>query len=247
MKVKSIVLITCLAIPAKDYAQTAINERIPVKAGQTIRMDFDYPELISVTSWDGNEVLIQGSVSINGGENDDAFVIEKSVGGDIISINAHIRDLKKLPQRVIVYRDGQKMMFRDKAELQKYQAEHGRGYNSMSWGPEIDIQLEVRVPRDMATEIRSVYGMVEVKNFRGPLSVDATYGGVDASLAEKTVGQLTAETNFGNIYTDLDIKFSSDEVRTRDFHTIVSARPGSGPKYNFESKYGNVYLRKERN
>jgi hypothetical protein len=48
--------------------------------------------------------------------------------------------------------------------------------------------------------------MVEIKNFNGPLAVEATYGGVDVSVAEKSVGELLAETDYGQIYTNLDSK-----------------------------------------
>lgn len=84
--------------------------------------------------------------------------------------------------------------------------------------------------------------MVEVKNYTGPLTVEATYGGVDVTGPEKITGELTAETNYGQIYSNLDLKFSGSEFE--DFHTYVSTKSGNGPKYSFESKYGNVYLRK---
>ncbi len=244
MKGKVILLIVALATPVKEYAQTQLNKSFPVKSGQTIDMHFDYPQLIQVSTWDKNEVSVQGLVSINGGENDDAFILENTTSGDVIKVRSEIREIKKLPQRVTILRDGQKMMFRDKAEWKKYQDEHGRTYNTMSWGPDIDIQLEVKVPRNTQTSITSVYGMVEIKSFTGPLTVDATYGGVDVALSEGAVGELTAETNFGQIYSNLDIKFNGDQSKGKDFYTFVSAKPGSGPRYSFESKFGNVYLRK---
>lgn len=247
MKSKLLLLIVALATPVKEYAQTVVNKSVPVQSGQTIVMHFDYPELIRVTTWDKNEISIQGSVSINGGENDDAFILENTTSGNTIRINSEIRDLKKLPQRITINHNGQKIMFRDKAEFNKYQAEHGRNYNTMSWGPEINIELEIKVPRNTETDITSVYGMVEVKNFTGPLTVDATYGGVDAALSERSVGELSAETNFGQIYSNLDIKLGGDQFKDKDFYTFVSAKPGSGPKYSFESKFGNVYLRKATN
>lgn len=247
MKVNIIILIVALAIPAKDYAQTPLNKAVAVRSGQTIDMHFDYPELVRVSTWDGNEISIQGQVSINAGENDDAFIVENDVQGNVIRIRGEIQGIKDLPQLITVMREGQKMMFRDKAAWQKYQAEHGRGYNSVSWGPDIDITLEIKVPRNIATRITSVYGMVEVVNFSGPLTVEATYGGVDASLVERSVGEIKAETNFGEIYSNLDARFEGDKVTSKDFYTFVSARPGQGPPYSFESKYGNVYLRKANN
>ena len=247
MKTKFLILVLAMLTPLKEYAQTVVNRTIAVGAGETITMHFDYPRSIRVTTWDGNNVVIQGDVSINGGENDDAFVLEESRSGNIVRITSEIRDIKNLPQRITVMRDGQKMMFRDKAEWQKYQAEHGRGYNNVSWGPDIEVNLEIKVPKNIETKVTSVYGMVEVMNFSGPLTVEATYGGVDASLVERSVGEVTAETNYGEIYTNFDVKFGGDNVTDKAFYTFVSAKPGQGPRYNFESKYGNVYLRKADN
>ena len=139
----------------------------------------------------------------------------------------------------------QKMVFKNKVELRKYQQENGKTtHDVMSTGVDMDIILEIMVPRNMETRVESVYGMVEVKDFFGPISVDATYGGVDAALLEGITGELFAETYYGQIYTNLDIKFGSNTSRQEDFHTSVSGKPGTGPRFNFESKYGNVYLRK---
>jgi hypothetical protein len=247
MKFTSVLRIVAIFIPVASWAQTSVNKIIPVQNAQSVVMHFDYPELVQVSTWDKNEISIQGSVSINGGENDDAFILENSASGNTINIRSEIKDLKELPQRVTIMRDGQKIIFRDKTELKKYQQEHGQGFNTMSFGPEIDIVLDIKVPRNMVTRVESVYGMVEVKSFSGPLTVEATYGGVDASLAERTVGEIVAETNYGEIFTNFDIKFGGDQVREEAFHTLVSAKPGSGPKYSFESKYGNVYIRKAVN
>ena len=246
MRLKYIVWGIALAIPVGAWAQTVINRSIPLQRGQAIVMSFDYPELIRVSTWDKNEISIQGTVSINGGENDDAFVLENSTSGNAVSVNSTIRDLKHLPKRITIMRGGQKIMFHDEQEYRKYQATNGSGYNTMSQGPDIDIELEIKIPANTETKIKSIYGMVEVRNFSGPLAVDATYGGVDASLVERAVGELTAETSFGEIYTNLDTKFGDDGMKSHDFYTFVSAKPGNGPRYNFESKYGNVYLRKER-
>jgi hypothetical protein len=99
----------------------------------------------------------------------------------------------------------------------------------------------------MATRVEAEYGIVEVKSFTGPLTVESTYGGVDIAVNEKSVGEITAETNYGSIFSNLDVKFGGDQVREEDFHMVVSAKPGSGPRYSLESTYGNVYIRKAVN
>ena len=243
MKTKLILLLILLTL--KVYSQTEVNKTIVFQLGQTITMHFDYPELIKISTWDKNEISITGTVSINGGENDDAFSLESSVNGKEVSIEGEIRDLKNLPHRITIWHDGQKMMFKTEADYKKYQHEHGRDYNSMNWGTDFDIFLVIKVPKNVETKVLSTYGTIEIKDFTGPLVAESTYGGVDAALTEKLVGDLKAAVNYGDIYTNFDFKFSGGEFG--DFHTVVNAKPGSGPRYSFESKYGNVYLRKSLN
>lgn len=223
-------------------AQTPVNKTYPVSAKQTISLRFDYPELVKISTWDKNEVSITGTVSINGGENDDAFELLQSTSGNTIYIENKIRNLKELPHRITVVNNGEKITFKTKADYQKYREEHGNLYNVRSEGVDMDILLDIKVPKNTEVKLESVYGVVEVRNFIGPLSVEATYGGVDVAVQEKLTGELIAETNYGEIYTNLDLKFSGSEFEA--FHTMVSAKPGNGPRYSFESKYGNVYLRK---
>ena len=244
---KTILLFPLIIINLVSFAQTAINKSVAVQPGQIINMHFDYPDLIRVSTWDKNEISIQGTVRINGGENDEAFVLDTNTSGNAISITSEIKGVKNLPQRITVEHAGKKIVFKTKADFQKYCNEHGRDYNSFSTGVDMDIVLEIKVPHNIATRIESVYGIVEVNKFTGPLVVEATCGGVDVALQEKSIGELIAETNFGQIYSNLDIKLSGDNIHEKDFNIYVSAKPGNGPRYSFESKYGNVYLRKAIN
>jgi hypothetical protein len=223
-------------------AQTPVNKSYPVAAGQQVSFRFDYPELIRISTWDKNEVSITGTVSINGGEHDDAFELLSSTTGTTLFIENKINNMKTLPHRITVMDGASKITFKDKAAYRKYCEEHGREFKTTSWGVDLDIILEIKVPSGVETKVESVYGFVEVKGFIGPLSVTATYGGVEALIKEQTTGEIIAETGYGQIYTNLEVPFTGGEFR--DFHTKVSAKPGKGPKASFESKYGNVYLRK---
>jgi hypothetical protein len=244
MKAIIVVVIALAFVPVSLYSQTAINKSIPVSASQTIHMHFDYPEMVRVSTWDKNEVSIQGMVSINSGESDDAFELFTSSSGNTVSIRNEIKNLKSLPQRYTIIDGAQKVTFKNRAELKKYQEQYGRGFDVMSQGVDMEIVLEIKVPRNVKTKVESIYGMVEIKDFSGPLDVEATYGGVDAALIERAAGLITAQTNYGEIYTNLDAKFGSTGKMHGDFYTNVTAKPGSGPEYSFESKYGNVYIRK---
>ena len=214
---KTKLILPFLLIGTGLAAQTPVNKSIPVQSGQKIEMHFDYPELIRVSTWEKNEISIQGSVSINSGESDDAFELITSTAGNTVNVRNEIHNLKNLPQRITITRDGQKMVFKSKADYKKYADQNGKDYNMMSSGVDMDIHLEIKVPRNVETRVESVYGMVEVREFTGPLTVEATYGGVDAALAERSTGELIAETNYGHIYTNLELKFSGTTFRKKTF------------------------------
>jgi hypothetical protein len=236
------IIFALLLISFSGIAQTTLNKSIALQPGQKINMSFDFPELIKVTTWDKNEILITGSVSINGGENDEAFKLDITSNTNVVNVEGEIHGLKSLPHRVTVWHKGSKLMFKSEAEYKQYRREHNIEFSNINNGPDIDIFIEIKVPKNIFTKVHSEYGTVEIKNFFGPLNVESTYGKVDAAMDEKSIGELTATTNYGEIYTNFTAKFKG--VEERDFHTVVSAKPGTGPSYSFESKYGNVYLRK---
>src|SRR5688572_12230931 len=190
---KTVIVIFISLFTGALVAQTPVNKSYPVSAGQKIALHFDYPDLIKISTWDKNEISITGMVTINGGESDDAFELSHIISGNVISIENRIKGLKELPHRITVTRGSEKIIFRSKSDYRKYADEHGGDFNTTSWGVDIEIMLEIKVPKNMETKLESIYGMVEVKNFSGPLSVDATYGGVDVSVVEKSTGELTAE------------------------------------------------------
>lgn len=226
-------------------AQTEINKSLKVNESQSIEIQFDYPELISISTWDRAEMQITGTVLINQGENDDAFELDISENAQTIKIENRIKNLKNLPKRITVMEGEQKIMFPSKEAFEEYKKVNGQPHGGVSYGVDLDILVQIKVPRGTKTSVTSTYGMVEVTNFDGPIVVVAKYGGVDATLSEALIGKLSAETNYGEIYSNLDAKLSSSFVAEKDFHTSLNVNLGKGPAYSFISNYGNVYLRKK--
>ncbi len=243
MKTLLFILIECVAI-IKLNAQTKIEKRLDVKPGQKISMHFDYPKIIKVTTWEKNEILVEGIVSINNGENDDSFELNLSSEGNKVSLTNTLKNFNQLPRRITVVQNGQKFSFKNKAAFKAFAKDKPNSYEMRSDNVDMEIELTIKVPSNMETLIESVYGMVEVTDFNGALTVNATYGGTDVSIKEGSVGQLTASTNYGQIYSNLIGKLGNSQVDEENFHTEVTTKLGNGPKYKLESQYGNVYLRK---
>jgi len=223
-------------------AQTSINKTFSTDKSQKLSLKFDYPQLIKISTWDKSEVQILGTVNINENESNEAFQIKESKEGNSLVIEGKIAEMKNIPHRIKVEKDNKKLIFKTHEEYQKYCKENNVTFNSMNNGVDVDIKLEIKVPKSLMTQIESQYGLVEVKDFGGTINVNAIYGGIDATVLDRNVGKLSAETHFGQIYSNLDTKFTGKD--SDDFRTLVTATFGNGPQYNLESKYGNIYLRK---
>ena len=202
-------------------------------------LKFDYP-VVKVSTWDKNEVSVVAHVNINEGENDSAFSLEERTENGAIVISDHIKDIDKLPRRYTIVRNGKKTVFKSKAEY--LEASKGGGVEKSYESSDIDIVVEVKVPVNCKTDIKSVYGIVEMTDFNAPVTVDATYGGIDATITAAHTGKLQATTSYGQIYTNLDLKLT--DHTERDFFNSITAEPGKGPSYSFTSTYGKIYLRK---
>jgi hypothetical protein len=248
MKIKFILGFTVYSFVA--FGQTKVEKRIAVEPGSALTLNFDYPELVKLQTWDKNEILITGTVSINEGENDSAFELEIKQEGKTIGVTSMIKDRENLPKRITIKKGDTEFVFRAKdindPEVQKFFAQHGRDYSYISNGLLHHILLTVFVPEQIRTDVELKFGTVEVGKFNAPLSVVSKHGSVDASIAGTTTGVIIARTEFGEILSNLDVKFSPDGAgKAGGRWTSVTAKPGVGPTYRFESRFGNVYLRKQ--
>ncbi len=239
MKAVLTVLALLLAHGA-TIAQTIVNRSYALKAGERLLLKFDYP-VVRVSTWDQKEVSITAKVSINNGENDNAFLLQQDNNNGVLEISSQIKDMDKLPRRYTVVQDGKKIVFKTEEAFKEYRSKAGN-VSSYSSGTDIDIKLEIKVPAGTPTEIKSVYGLVELANFNAPVNIDATYGGIDAALDKSRAGQIKATTMYGKIYSNLNLELT--DHKQQDFFNSITAEPGKGPAYAFKSTYGKIYIRK---
>jgi hypothetical protein len=238
-----------LCIGKVAQAQTKIEKSIAAKPGQKLSLNFEDPKLIKLHTWDKNEIEVKGSVRINKGENDEAFQLDISQADNTVSITSILKDKENIPRRIVIKKGETEYYFKAKDNndpaVQKFLDENGRDYTYMSHGIIKEIELEIFIPKGMDTHIESKFGLIEVTDFQAPLVANSKFGGIDASIVKNSTGELTARTQFGEILSNLDVKFDNNREAGNDKHwTIVSAKPGAGPRYDLESKFGKVYLRK---
>jgi hypothetical protein len=232
--------VCCAFLSITVFAQTTISKLYPAQAGQQIKLKFDFPE-VKVSTWEKDQVSVIAHVSINDGENDSAFVLDEQLTNDVIVISDHIKNFDKLPRRYTIVRNGKKTIYKSRAE---YQAASKEGGMEKSYeGVDMEIVLEIKVPEHSVTDIKATYGIVDLIAFNAPVTVDATYGGIDASITPERLGKLQVTTSYGEILTNLDLHLT--EHTDRDFFHSITAEPGKGPSYQLTSDYGKIYLRKQ--
>lgn len=248
MKINLLILLVFVVV--SSFGQTPVEKTVTVQLGQKLMLEFDKPE-VKITTWDKKEILIKGTASINRGENDNAFELLVTTTGPQIKIASNIKDKENLPQRIVIKKGDTEYFFKAKdfndPEVQKFLDQNGREYSYISSGVVVEVKLEVFVPRGMETSVLSKYGVVEVVGFEAPLTIDSKYGGVDISVTPATTGQLTARSRYGEILTNLGVHFDQRGPDKTDKWTEITAKVGTGSRYEIESKYGNVYLRKPKN
>lgn len=229
-------------VPGIALSQTKINKSYPVKKGDAVVLHFDYPKVVHVSSWDKNEIAIEATVKINNGESDSAFTLQESSADGTITIQNKL-DMNKIPEAYYVKENGIKTRLNSKADLDAYIKEKGGAKISTYQTKDIEITINIKLPADINTEISSVYGIVEIKDFKGPVKVDARYGGIDASINQSAIGKIKLTNRYGKIYTDMVLK--PTEMKEENFFTSLTAAPGVGPSYDLSSSYGNIYLRNQ--
>jgi len=234
-------------------AQNNFTKSIPVRQNQKVYMEFQYPELIKVSTWDNNEILFTGQVSINLGKNNDAFEITVQESDQNLNIESLIRNKNQLPRNIIIKKDGQKYLFEgadwNSSEIQEFYEEHGK--DNISWisnGIDIEVILEIKIPRHIELDIYSKHGMIEILDLPATLIANSKHRGVDLSVPSGAKYKFELNTKHGEVYSNLDLDFDKGYGTTKPYNwsRILANLNGGGKKIILETQHGNLYLRTKK-
>ncbi|MEN0045884.1 MAG: DUF4097 family beta strand repeat-containing protein [Bacteroidota bacterium] len=94
--------------------------------------------------------------------------------------------------------------------------------------------------------INTVYGKIEAVltnlNTQNPSSIYSVYGLVDVTLPASTKTDVHLTSQYGDMYTDFDIKVEADSKISSS--RVQGKINGGGPELRVNSTYQSVYLRK---
>ena len=203
-------------------------------------LQFEYPELVSINTWDQDEVKITADILINNGEDNENFKLTSKLRNGVLIIESDIKNI-----------DGYHnyMISRDQEEDGMTITRNGTTISKNgSWRRNsiiISVRLQIMIPKGMDVEVDARYGIVEVLSNDLSLDIEARYGGIDILVDEKMDLNILAKTQWGQIYHNLDTKLRADGEGApgKWMRTEASLNRGSN-KLHAVSQYGNVYLRK---
>ena len=257
-----------LFLNATIYAQRNIDEVHSVSGIDQISMDFMRANVELKKSTD-DQLHVEGKVSINRGENNEAFDLKINQSGKILSITSDIKDMDKLPRYVTIYKNGREYYFRmaagedfDWSMIPDSLRTSKQGWTSQ--GILSDISLTISVPEGLSLEVESTYGNLRLSDVKNDMNIENTYGHieakftevpancvlesvysfVDVSIPSSAKGDLKLKTNYGDIYSNVNLEVDKGASKWAAFeNSVVAALNGGGPTLDLTATYNNIYLR----
>lgn len=242
---KNIITLLFLAFCCSATLGQNIEKTYQLSANEKLSLDFEYPELVKISTWDKQEVLIKAKVLINNQDATEDFTLSENRSSNQLVISSHLKNKDKYEnnyitvaddedddESVIVSRSGKTITIGDK----------GKRYYS---GTRIEIEVEITLPKNAVVDVEAKYGMVEVLSAPKDLVVFAKYGGADVKIDEVGLKQLRATTSWGQIFSNLSSKLSitGDDMLGKSMRVEFDSSKGAN-SVRVESEYGNVFLRK---
>ncbi len=243
-----------LTLFISSSAQTLVSETINISQGQKVIFDFPYAKLVDVRGWDQDFISIEVQVSINMGNNDDAYSISSESIPSGMSIKGSIKDHDKLPKMIQIKKGDQIYYFDtddwNSPKIIKFYEENGRdGISWNSHGVIREIKVLIKVPGNIgALDIESRFGMIDIEGLNVPIKANSRHGGIDLSISAGANNKFTMDSKWGTIYTNLNLDFRtmSGFEKSKDWsHVECSINGGGGHLMDLESRHANIYLRKQ--
>lgn len=238
MKNLIVTLISMLALTQVGMAQQRVVEK-KFRADEDTRVELDlkFGETIHIQAWNKNEIAFKANVTINNGKLNDALELtfDKQTG------KLHIAS------------DFDKDQLKAGRREDCPQGEHS--YSTYSWnggdGSYVvcsEITYELFVPSDIALDVESISGNIELINIAGPIRAKSISGFVDLSWPGGQPALVDLKTISGEVYTDID---DLQLLNKKDHIPLVGYKingkiAGGGPRVSLESISGNIYLRKAK-
>ncbi|MBK8504924.1 MAG: hypothetical protein IPL46_23530 [Saprospiraceae bacterium] len=253
------------------HSQNKFDKSTPLNGISRITGQFEWGD-VTIKNWNGTELKVIGTLSVNLGENNDAFSLEFERKGGMLEIHSTIKDWKSLPQYLTIFQGEEQKYFKvgseNNIDWPSIKKKHGEAGHYYSVGILVDIDLTILVPVNQELDVTTKYGSLEVLECKNPIKLKSIYGHLIADLSSRDAIQscnlestysfvdvsipaggeydLSIITNYGQIYSDLDIKINENLSIDKIFESkVVGDINNGGAPLSIQATYNNVYLRRK--
>ncbi|MTI38657.1 hypothetical protein E1140_04070 [Fulvivirga lutimaris] len=261
MKKLKFIGLTCLAITlglGQINAQNSNEYKLDMSSGKLIVKELDEVEFVAssngsvvITNRDNDREKSErakGLRLINGlGLEDNTGIglnVEKTSGGATvsqISRNGSGEYIIKVPKGVtIVFENG---------------SVYSKGVSFKNITSEIEVtttHCDVRLdnvtgPMTVSTVHGDIDGAFSAVSQANPISIVSAHGDIDLGIPSGTKANFTISTNWGEIYSDLDIEIekNAESMKRYNQNKVNGKMSGGGVSMNISSTHGSIYLRKK--
>jgi len=217
---KALIIVLCLATFGLSAQPKTVTETVAVSGQKKLDLDFAFADDITSKVWDKKEVLVEVSVEINKGEDNDIF----SLKTDKTESSIYIEMDEKMWKKIEKNSDGK--------------------WNSCSYTSTIN--YTVYLPKGLRVKSNTISGDYLFEYFGGEMDLKTISGAIDVTVPQKLGLDFKAKTISGEVYSDIDIKYPEGKEGLRQVvgQNFKGRINEGGVQSEFETISGNIYLRK---
>lgn len=226
-------LLLCLLFNSA-FAQKIIEKKLPYSSGQLVNLHLKFADSIRVRYWDRSEVSVRIAVEINGGRLNDALTVQTGSTAEEVSLKTDY-DNEMLKEGKAEDCPGQKHYWRTERN----------GQNIYVCGK---ITYQVMLPRQAQLKLETINGNIDIQGSTGaPIFAKTISGYVDMSWPGGKGANLAMKTITGEVYSDLDITFTSKKEKNPIVgYQVKGTVNGGGSEVRLESISNDIYVRKTK-
>ena len=197
-----------------------VVEKVSVSGQEKLDLEFTFANDIAFIEWDKREVMVEVTVKINGGDDNDIFSMSSRTSTTTIYIDMDDDMWKKLSKM-----------------------ENGK-WNSCSYSSEIN--YVVYLPKGLKVEANTISGNYELDFYGADMELKTISGFIDVTVPEAAGLDFKAKTISGEVFSDLEILYphGKDGLRQIVGQDFIGQINHGGADAQFETISGNIYLRK---
>ncbi|MEM7103364.1 MAG: DUF4097 family beta strand repeat-containing protein [Bacteroidota bacterium] len=256
---KRAIIIVALGLTyALSFGQE-VQKSFNIGSTKKVSVTADYPS-VTIHQGSGSEMKVTGTFLFNGIPANDAVTFSWNSSTGTLNIESDIKKWEKLSEE-------ERAKQIDKLDCEEIKEMWKKQKSNKYGGWNFEAEVAIWLPSTVSSlEVKSTYGGITIEKAPKNTDVFNTYGPIEASAANSfdsyklisTYSSVTLnmpgsgktdislQSNYGEIYTDLDFDINSEESTNKAYKTIIVGSLNNGGNSHIElcSDYSNVYLKK---